>query len=201
MLILSHVWTPYTKPQSMGFRAFLLWLKRALALAEWQQPSSPSMRLLRWSRRGFKFSSPGIHSGNQCSSWQTRALRNWRQLVQSTQLASGISVISTEARHLRGGWTEQQMELYQPQEIWCLTPWNVLHMQPLVRITIMSTIHLWVIRPYVKYTSYKHMINVYTIDYVPSDERFQAILAEIKAQPWYIYIHTPNCWNVCRMSG
>jgi len=43
------------------------------------------------------------------------------------------------------------------------------------------------------------MINVYTIDYVPSDERFQAILAEIKAQPWYIYIHTPNCWNVCRM--
>ena len=31
------------------------------------------------------------------------------------------------------------------------------------------------------------MVNVYTIDYVPSDEHFQAILAEIKAQPWYIH--------------
>lgn len=76
----------------MVFHVSFSWSKWAWALGEWLQQSYLSMRLLRWSRRGFKFWNCGIHNGNQNFSWQTRALRNWKQLQQSTQHASGISV-------------------------------------------------------------------------------------------------------------
>ena len=164
---------PYTKPWNMVFHVSFSWSKRAWALGEWLHHTSVWDY---WDDQGEASNSEVLGS-----TIETKIFHDRQELA-----GIGSSCSSPPNLHQVYLWLSQRPGFW----------WSVLHMHPLVSITIII-IHIYVV------CSYQHKVILHTIDHIPLEEHFEAILGEIKVQPWYtnnpkLQEYIQNEWLDCQ---
>ena len=204
MAIPSHAWMPCMKSTKMSFHANLSFVVVKMSLGIGRVPAiiTPQYVTTEMIKEGLQI----LKSWNP--QWKPTFFTTDRSsheleavgAVHPTCIRNICDLISTEARHLRGGWTEQQnwsSTNHKRSGAWDYEM-SYTTMQPVVRMTI-ANIHL------LEYAPTKNTLATNThIMYTPSIMYLQI---NILKQSWLRSRHrvatstAPNCKNICRMSG